>query len=162
MPEQPYIAPVQQGDSALRYGPGGAGGAPSLGGRRGGLPPASALDAHAPGGRSLWQTKNAEELAKRAETEANEKRNVTEEAQAELALFTKERNKKIETTKATNRCGRARAGWAAPVPAGPRRLSGAPGFSRQPFTPPLPQRGAEGGGVGGGGRQRVGQGVQPD
>lgn len=54
---------------------------------------------------SQWQKKNEEELTKRAETEANEKRNVTEEAQAELALFTKERNKKIEATKATNRCG---------------------------------------------------------
>lgn len=63
--------------------------------------------------RSLWEKSNKAALKKKAETEANEKRNVVEEAEAERTLFHSQRAKKVEAAKASNRA--AKAAKAAPA-----------------------------------------------
>lgn len=54
---------------------------------------------------AAWAAKNAADLAARREHEANEKRNVVEEAAAERALFHNQRAKKIEAAMASHRVG---------------------------------------------------------
>ncbi len=80
------------------------------------MPAPAPAPAEAPKGPSplaLWSKKNEAELAKRADQETNERNNVREEAEAERALFTKERNKKIEAAKAAHRAAqRAQEGGA--------------------------------------------------
>jgi hypothetical protein len=56
---------------------------------------------------SLWEKSNKALLKKKAETEANEKRNVVEEAEAERTLFHSQRAKKVEAAKASNRAAKA-------------------------------------------------------
>ena len=57
----------------------------------------------------MWEKKNEAALAKKAETEANEKRNVVEEAEAERTMFHSQRAKKVEAAKAANRAKAAAA-----------------------------------------------------
>jgi hypothetical protein len=53
--------------------------------------------------RAKWRERNDQELAARQEHEANENRNVVEEAEAERQLFYNQRTKAIEATKNTHR-----------------------------------------------------------
>ena len=58
----------------------------------------------------MWEKKNQAALAKKKETEENEKRNVVEEAEAERTLFHSQRAKKVEAARAANRAAKAAPG----------------------------------------------------
>jgi hypothetical protein len=61
----------------------------------------------------VWSAQNEAELDARRGREANEKRNLVEEADAERTLFHSQRAKKIEATKAAHRAAQKGAAEAA-------------------------------------------------